>query len=790
MVVELTYEQCKNRCRDMIFDCTSSETLSPLNEIIGQDRAVKALRFGIKIEDKGFNIFITGLPGTGKRTAIVDFITQMAKGKPVPPDWCYVYNFKDPSRPRSLQLPAGKGILFKREMETFVSKVPAALKEAFESNAYSERQRTALRSIEEERNNYTNEIGELTSEAGFQLQQSPMGPLLVPMIEGRLVTNEEFMRLPNDAKRKIQEKREALQEKLQETFRSLMELDRKAEEAVKNLSLEVASYVMRPLLENLNSKFGPFDGVKDYLSGVQNHILDNMGLILTGDKQANPLAPPTPDPLQDLAVNLIVDNSSLDGAPIVIELTPSYYKMFGAIEKEARFGALITNFTMIKAGACHRANGGYLVIPIEGIFTDPLIWVSLKQTLSNDMLEIEDKEARFGYIATKSLRPEPIPFRSKVILMGEFEAYQILYSLDKEFKELFKVKAEFDDTMERSEDTIKKNASFVCMLCKKENLLPLDASGLAAIIDYSSRIVEDKNKLSTRFSEVADIIREANFYAREEDANLISRKHINRQMEERIYRSNLIQEKLDEMIKNGVYLIDTKGQKVGQVNGLAVLGVGDYAFGRPSKITASVGVGREGIIDIERQAQMGGPTHTKGLMILSGYLNAMFARNIPLGLTARVVFEQSYSGVDGDSASSTELYCILSALAEVEIKQYIAVTGSVSQRGEVQAIGGVNEKVEGFFEVCKKEGLTGQQGCMIPESNVQNLMLKDEVVDAVKNGKFHIYPVRTIEEGIEVLTGLKGGKRLQDGSFEPGSVFDRVQKRLDGMAEAIRSFKE
>ncbi len=496
---------------------------------------------------------------------------------------------------------------------------------------------------------------------------------------------------------------------------------------------------------------------------------------------------PVIDPTRNYPVNLIVDNSETKGAPAEIELTPSLFRLFGYAEKEVRFGALVTDYTMIRAGSAHKANGGFLVIPVER-FQDPLVWDALKQTLANQKLEIEEPQARLGYMVTRTLRPEPIPFTGKVIIMGNPQVYDLLYHLDPDFKELFKVKADFDTTMDRNDKNVARYAAFVCSLCNKEELLHLDPTALAAVIEYSSRMAEDKSKLTTLFAEIADVIREANFYAMQEGAPVITREHINRQMEERIYRSNLIQKKVEEMISKGLILLDIAGEKRGQVNGLAVLSVGDYAFGRPSRITASIGVGREGIVDIERLSQMGGATHTKGVLILSGFLHERYAHDLPLSLSARLVFEQSYSPVEGDSASSAELYALLSELSGVPIRQYLAVTGSVNQKGEVQAIGGVNEKIEGYFEVCKAVGLSGKQGCVIPESNVQNLMLKEEVVEAIRQGMFHIYPVRTIDEGIEVLTGMKAGAKDPDGRYEEGTINHLVQQRLDQMAEDIKAF--
>jgi lon-related putative ATP-dependent protease len=495
-------------------------------------------------------------------------------------------------------------------------------------------------------------------------------------------------------------------------------------------------------------------------------------------------------PFKKYEVNVVVDNSNLKGAPVIMELNPNYQNLIGRTEKEAQFGALITDFTMIRGGALHKANSGYLIVRVEELLRNPFSYDALKHALRDKRIVIEEPEERYGFISIKSLKPQPIPLNLKVILIGDPYVYQLLFTMDMEFNELFKVKAEFDTTMPRTDENAKQYAAFVCMLCQKENLNHLDGSALAKIIEHSSRQAADQEKLSTRFAEVADIIREANYYALQEKSDNVTGDHIKKAVEEKVYRSKLVQEKIQEMINRGIILIGTEAEVVGQVNGLSVMGMGDFAFGTPSRVTASLGLGREGVVDIERESKMGGPIHTKGVLILSGYLNEKYAQDKPLSLSAHLVFEQSYGGVEGDSASSTESYSLLSALSGLPIKQNIAVTGSVNQKGEVQAIGGVNEKIEGFFEVCKAKGLTGEQGVMIPESNVQNLMLKEEVVNAVQEGKFHMYSVETIDEGIEVLTGVKAGEKRKDGTFEEGTVNYRVNKRLKEMAEKLREFAE
>jgi lon-related putative ATP-dependent protease len=789
---ELTPEQCRNSCPDFTFKCKSSEELSPLMEIIGQDRAVRALQFGLRIQGQGFNIFVAGLPGTGRKTAIVSFIEQLAKERSAPDDWCYVNNFKDPTSPRALRLPAGKGGELKKEMEKLVSGLATALREAFESNEYSQQRTTALHSLDEKRKDFVANMSRMTSKAGFQITQSPIGLLLVPVIDGKPISEEELANMPTKARQKIEDKRDELQVEVQKSLILLRDLDREAEEKVNKLNRDVASYVVEPRMLSLREKFGAFEQVISFLAEVQANILDNLAAILTGDqKQAGPMGIPiqVDSPAHNYAVNLIVDNSKTVGAPVVIETNPSYFRLFGATEKEARFGALFTDYTMVRAGAMHKANGGFLVVPVEGLFSDPLSWPSLKQTLSTSKLEIEDPAVKFGYIMTKSLRPEAIPFDAKVIILGDPYSYEILYSADREFKELFKVKGAFDTSMDRNKENINQYAQFVCTLCQKEKLLHLEPGALSAVVEHASRLADDQAKLSTLFSEIADLIREANYYAKTDNTKLIKRQHINQALEERVYRSNIIQKKIEEAIGKGIVILDVTGEKAGQVNGLSVMSTGDYAFGMPSRITASVGVGKEGVVNIEREAQMSGPSHTKGVMILSGYLNGMYAKERPLSLTAKLVFEQNYSGVDGDSASSTELYAILSALTEKPIKQYIAVTGSVNQKGEVQAIGGINEKIEGYFEVCKLLGLTGKNGVMMPQSNVQHLMLKDEVVAAVKKGQFHIYPVSSIAQGIEVLTGVKAGEPNPDGSFDKGTINYLVQARLTEMAERVKEYR-
>jgi lon-related putative ATP-dependent protease len=793
MVNELPAEKLRRECDASFMRCETTQQLAPLQGIIGQERAVRALKFGLGIRERGFNIYVAGFPGTGRTTAVKNFVEEIARVEPVPPDWCYINNFSNQYEPKALKLPSGKGREFRDDVKSLIENIRTALPKAFESDEYTRKREATLQVLENQRKDLIDQLSTKVQREGFVIQSTPVGLLLIPVIKGKPVSEEEFLTLPQKVKDAIQEKRDRLESELRNTMRQLLDMEQKIHDELKKLNRDVALYAIGHLVNALMEKYKDTPEVTAYLRDVQNDILDNIAQFVKRDEPQQQLPFSVPwmkeEPFKKYEVNVIVDNSNVKGAPVVIESNPTYQNLFGRTEKEVQFGALITDFTMIRGGVLHKANQGYLIVPVEELLRNPFAYDGLKRALKNGHITIEELEARYGFISTKSLKPQPIPLNVKVILIGDPFLYQQLFSLDMEFIELFKVKAEFDTTMARTEENVQQYAAFVCTLCQKENLKHLDGSGLAKLIEYSSRLAEDQQKLSTRFAEVADIVREANFYASQENSNVATGKHVKKAIAERIYRSKLIQEKIQEMIQRGVLLIDTDAEKVGQVNGLSVMGLGDFAFGSPSRVTASIGLGREGVIDIEREAKMGGPIHTKGVLILSGYLNEKYARDKPLGLSARLVFEQNYGGVEGDSASSTELYAMLSALSGLPIRQSLAVTGSVNQKGEVQAIGGVNEKIEGFFEVCKAKGFTGKQGVMIPESNVQNLMLKEEIVDVVKAGQFHIYAVKTIDQGIEVLTDVKAGERREDGTFENGTVNHKVDKRLKNMAEKLREFQ-
>jgi len=790
MAKELLPKNLKVEFDSKKLNCKTTEELTPLEGIIGQDRAVKALKFGLNIEEDGFNIYVSGYSGTGRTTGVREFVEELARSKLVPSDWCYINNFKNSYEPYAIKLPPGKGKIFRDDIKNFIDSVRQMLPKTFESKDYLERKDAVIKDIEAEKEKLLTDLNKRAQDEGFVLKSTQIGLFIVPVIDGKILNEQDFLTLNEEKKQEIQKKRERINNDLKKTMDFVRDLDKKINEEIKNLNHNVALYTIEKVINDIEGKYKDIKEVTDFIEEVKDDILKNLELFITSaaaDTQAQMMFPWMKEvPFKKYDVNLVIDNSELDGAPVIIEQNPTYQNLFGRVEKEAQFGVLTTDFTMIRGGALHKANNGFLVIPVEELFKNYFSWDSLKMSLKNKKIMIEEAGEKLGFITTKGLKPEPIPLDLKVILIGNPYYYSILYMLDEDFKKLFKVKADFDLVMDRNDENIKKYASFLCTYCKKENLKHIEASAVARVIEYGSRLAEDKNKISTKFSEIGDLVSEANFYAGQEKSKYITPVHVLRAIDEKIYRSNLIAEKIKEFISDGTILIDTQGSKVGQVNGLSVMSLGDYSFGRPSRVTVSIGMGKDGIIDIERETKLGGPIHTKGVLILSGYIAGKYSQDKPLNLSARVVFEQSYGGVEGDSASGAELYALLSAIADVPIKQNLAVTGSVNQKGEVQAIGGVNEKIEGFYEVCKVLGLTGEQGVIIPESNVKNLMLKEEVVDAVRNKKFHIYPVKTIDEGIEILTGFKAGEIKTDGTFKKGTVNFMVDSKIKELSEKLR----
>ena len=792
MTRKLKADEVRNVCDPDSLGFESTEGLEPVQTIIGQSRALQAIQFGLGIQNYGFNIYAAGLPGTGKRTAIVAFLERIAKDKEVPYDWCYMHNFQDSYRPKALKLKAGTGIQFQKDMKKFIESAQSEVRKAFESDDYVKRRDAIAHTFNEKREKLFNQLNQMAHDKGFAIQMSPMGLLLIPIVNGKPLSEQEILALVPQQKEELAKKREAIQDQIKEAMGQMRNWDREGSEQIEKMDEEVVKFVLDAPIEELTRKYGENPDVAEYLKSVEKDIIENMNLFRSPSEPdpANPFARMAAiQTFRKYEVNVLVDNSHLKGAPVIIETNPTFNNLVGRLEKEAYFGAVSGDFTMIRPGSLHKANGGYLVVRIDDVLRNLLSWDILKRSLREKKIIIEDLAERFGFLSMKSILPEPIPLNIKVIIIGENMYYHLLYSVDREFAELFKVKADFDSRMELNKENLKQYNCTLCAVCGKENLRHLDKKAVAKIIEHSSRLAEDQHKLSTRFAEIADIIREANYWASNDGVKLISGEHVSKAIEQKVYRSNLIYERIREMIERDVLKIATKGKAVGQVNGLSVIAFGDLYFGRPSRITASIAAGREGVVDIEREAKLGGPIHTKGVLILNGVMAERYATATPLSLSARLVFEQSYEEVEGDSASTTELYALLSALANVPIKQGIAVTGSINQKGEVQAIGGANQKIEGFYDVCKAKGLTGEQGVIIPESNAQNLMLREDVVEAIKKGKFIVYSVKNVDEGIEILTGVKAGKRLKSGKFQKDSINSMVQARLEQLAKGLKEFE-
>ncbi len=792
MIRELPFERLCKACDPESMGGRNSSQISTLKTIIGQERAVRALRFGLGIKENGFNIYVSGRAGTGRITAIERFLEEVAAKEAAPVDSCYVNNFRDSYRPRVLLLPAGHAVEFKAGMEKLITFVARDIRNAFESEEYVAHREKVLTQTQEQKTKLLEGLNEQALKVDFALEASAAGLMTIPLHKGKPITQEEFLALKPEEKEGITKTRQALETTIEAVLRQVKSLDKDAGEALQELDQEVALYAIKHSMSDIKEKYRAVEAIQTYLEQVQVDILANLSDFKPETEgqpaQQLPFLRSKENPLKKYAVNILVDNSQHPGAPVVIERNPTYSNLFGKIEQEANFGALTTDFTLIRPGSMHKANGGYLVLPIEGVISSPLSWESLKHALQNREIIIEDAADKLGVMSTKSIKPEPIPLNVKVILVGRADIYQLLLTIDENFAELFKVKADFDTQMERTEEHINDYAAFISRICEDEHLRHLDASAMARIVEYGSRLAEDQEKLSTHFGKIADVIREASYYAGTEHAPFIMATHVRQAIDERFYRSALIQERIKEMILRDEIKIDVDGEKCGQVNGLSVIQMGDIEFGQPNRITVTIGLGREGLINIEREAMLSGPIHTKGVLILSGYLADKYAQDKPLSLAARLVFEQSYSGVEGDSASSTELYAILSALSGLPVDQGVAITGSVNQKGEVQAIGGVNEKIEGFFTICEAKGLTRRQGVIIPDSNVGNLMLKEAVMQAVKDGLFHIWAVTSIDEGIEILTGVRAGERLPDVGYEENTVNGLVDKRLRELAERLAAF--
>ena len=784
------------------FTFQTTDELTSSIEVIGQERALAALRFGVGIEQEGFNLFALGPQGTGKQAAVQQYLQEKAAGEPTPPDWCYVHNFEQQHQPQALRLPPGRGADFKRNMDNLLEELFAVIPAAFESEEYQMQRQAIAEELQQKQEESLEALTKRAREQDIALVRTQAGLAFAPMRDGEVIAPDQFMTLPEEERQRIQNQISELQDQLQEAMRQMPNWSRQTRERLKELNQEVATLSIAPLVEELRQKYSDFPPVLAYLEVVQNDVTDNVDKFLQAHSQQSQTlvrsdgdAPAAGRQLSRSSpffnryrVNLLVDHSQDKGAPVVFENHPVYANLIGRVEHLAQMGALLTDFTLIKPGSLHRANGGYLILEARQLLLQPYAWEGLKRALQAGRITIESLGQMLSVISTVSLEPEPIPLDVKVVLLGDRLLYYLLYQHDPEFAELFKVAADFESEMPRSQDNNSAYALLIGSLVHKNHLRPFDRSAVARVIEYSSRLVSDVEKLSTHMQSLADLLSEANYWAGQADQEVVNAAHVQQAVDAQAYRNGRLRERMQEAILRDTVLIDTSGQRVGQINGLSVLMVGNYAFGRPSRITARVRLGKGEVIDIERQVEMGGPIHSKGVLILSGFLGGRYAVDRPLSLSASLVFEQSYAGVEGDSASSAELYALLSALAEVPIKQFFAVTGSVNQHGQVQAIGGVNEKIEGFFDICRERGLTGDQAVLIPVANVKNLMLRRDVVDAVAEGRFHVYPVATIDQGIEILTGLPAGEPDEEGNYPEGTFNHKVAGRLAALAQKQREF--
>ena len=789
---ELASEQLRKRSDPEQFSFETTADVSPLEEIIGQERAVRAIGFGLDIQSPGYNVFVAGLSGTGKGSIVRRFLTKLSADEPVPDDVVYVHNFEDPDSPRALFLPAGKGHRLRDASAELIEDLHEQVPKAFEGKDYEEQRRRTAESHQERKQELLDQLEGLARERGFELKSTPMGFRTVPILDGKALTQEEYEALKEEPRSELDEQMERLEKEVREVMAEVKAVDQTMKEQLRDLNQQVAMNVLGTLMVDLKRTYAEYPSVSEYLQEVQKDIVDNIEHFRETEEQPMPipgLRLPRHEPdFSRYKVNVVVDNSHTEGAPVVFETNPTFTNLVGRIERRAQFGALLTDFTMIRAGSLAKANGGYLVLNVEDMLRNPHVYEALKRAIRDREIRIEDLSERYGLFATQTLNPEPIPLKTKVILLGNPMWYQLLFAYDEDFAKIFKVKADFDHQTDREEHRIMQMAAFVARFVEEEGLRHMDRTAFAALIEQASRMVEDQEKLSLRFSELTDLMRESAYWAEQDDVEFVSASHVERAVEEQEFRAGLVKDRVQELIRRNVLLVDTDGEVVGQVNGLAVHMMGHYAFGRPSRITANVYLGRAGVVNIERRAGLSHSTHDKGVLILSGFLGERFAQERPMSMSAAITFEQSYGEIAGDSASSTELYCLLSALSGVPIKQGIAVTGSVNQKGEVQAIGGVNYKIEGFFDVCKQRGLNGEQGVMIPASNVQHLMLRLDVVEAVANGDFHVWAVSHVDEGIEVLTGVPAGAPKEGGGWEGGSINELVDDRLEDLGTRLRDW--
>ena len=779
----LSPSQLRKICDPAIFNFSSTAQIQPLDEVIGQERAVRSINLGLNMNQPGYNIFVTGPEGSGKRTIVQDIVSRHARSKPAPDDWCMVNNFDDEFRPRAIRLSAGKAGQFAKSMVRLIRWLQIKLQRTLESDAFKQKVSQHNRKFQAQEEEIMKRLEQLSRQHNIQLVQTKEGLRPVPVLDDKPMTREQFEQLPQEQQKVIDDALSTVGEEMERGFAEITRIRQAHQKSMEQLVQNTALDIVKERIDLVREEYAECGQIQTYLDAVQQDIVEKVESFISPTSENH--QPESPDtgfpgpssPFEQYKVNVLVEHKDSKGAPVVFEPNPSFQNLFGYIDKKAFMGATTTNFTMVQAGSLLQANGGYLIVEVESLLMDPQVWETLKRSLQNKQLYIQDMP-HGPAMFTGSLRPEPIELDVKVILVGNYQTFEMLQNYDSRFNKIFKVRADFDYETDLDNETAQRYAQFIARVCSENGLHPFSPGAVAAVVEFGTKTVANQAKLSLRFGPIVAVIQEADYWTRQAKAQLVSEAHVVRALCEYRFRYNLYEEKIHASYADDTILIDVDGAVVGQVNALAVYQMGEISFGRPSRITAETFMGKPGIVNIERESRMSGNTHDKGVMILSGYLGRTFAQQYPLTLSISITFEQSYSGIDGDSASSTELYAILSSLSGIPIRQGLAVTGSVNQKGQIQAIGGVNHKIEGFFEVCKTKGFTGSQGVMIPRANAKNLMLKREVVKAVEEGRFHIYPVESIEEGIEVLTGLPAGVRDEKGNFPPDSLFGKVQQKL------------
>lgn len=784
---ELNYKNLKISCDPSIFKFKTTEELDNIETGIGQERGIKALEFGLNVDINGYNLYLEGPAGVGKTMYTKHYLDKISKKQKTPCDWCYIYNFENPNEPIALPLHAGQGKEFKEQMDAFIKDIKNDLKNTFNNEDFEKEKALIAQTYEEKREALMVKLNKKSEKYGFQVKSAQNGIYMMPIINGKAIEQEEFEKLDDKTKQNFEDNSSIVQEQILQVISEIKNIEQESQKKLSEWQSNVALLTINAHINYIRSKFKRNKKISTFLENIKKDILKNIDYFLAepqNETQQMPgPRPEPPKPWENYRVNLFIDNSAQEGAPVIMDSNYSYHNIFGKLEYENYYGSLKTDYTMLKPGLLHKANGGYIIFQAHDLIENAVCYEGLKKALRQKQLLIENTADPRSPMVMVSLKPEPIPLDLKVIIVGDEQIYQTLLAVDYDFRKLFKIKVEFEDSSDNTEENMNKLARFIHGFCEQEQLPHLDPSAVAKIMEYSSRLADNQDKLSTRFNDLAQIIGEAATWAKMKRAKIVTAEFVDMALSERANRIKKYDSMYTEMIKENTLLIDTTGAKVGQINGLTIMNIGDYMFGKPVKITATTYTGKNGVINIEREVDLSGSTHSKGVYILSGYLGEKFAQDIPLSLTASICFEQLYNGVDGDSASSTELYAILSSLSGVPINQSFAVTGSVNQKGEIQPIGGVNEKIEGFFQICKMRGLDGTHSVMIPIQNQKNLNLSNEVVDAVKNGLFHIYAISTIDEGIELLTGVPAGKKDSNGNFPAGTInylaYEKLKKYAD-----------